>query len=52
MAPIDKSLINKKLLNKNEISWLNDYHSQVYKKLSRFMNKLELNDLQNSCSNI
>ncbi len=52
MAPIDKTLINKKLLNKNEIIWLNKYHSNVYKNLSKFMSKSELNDLKNSCSNI
>ncbi len=52
MAPIDKTLIDKKLLNKNEINWLNNYHSNVYKNLSKFMAKSELNDLKNSCSNI
>ena len=31
MAPIDKSLIKKELLNKNEIKWINNYHSKVYK---------------------
>ena len=51
-APIDKSLINKKLLNKNEINWLNNYHYKVYNNLKKFMNKSELNDLKNHCSNI
>ena len=26
MAPIDKSLINKNILVKSEINWLNNYH--------------------------
>ena len=26
MAPIEKSLINKKILNKKELDWLNKYH--------------------------
>jgi Xaa-Pro aminopeptidase len=31
---IDKTLIDKSLLSKNEINWLNLYHSEVYDKLS------------------
>jgi Xaa-Pro aminopeptidase len=31
---IEKSLIDKSLLNQKEISWLNSYHSEVYEKLS------------------
>ena len=52
LAPIDKSLIEKKLLNKNEISWLNSYHNEVFNNLKKFMNKSELQDLRKSCSNI
>ena len=51
-APIDKSLIQKKLLNKNEINWLNKYHLKVYYKLKKYMNKLELIAFKNLCSNI
>ena len=28
MAPIEKELINKKILNDNEKKWLNSYHSE------------------------
>ena len=52
MAPIDKSLIKKELLNKNEIKWLNNYHSKVYYNLKKYMNKVELAQLKISCSNI
>ena len=52
LAPIDKSLVEKKLLNKNEISWLNNYHTKVFNNLKKFMNKTELLELRNSCSNI
>jgi len=52
LAPIDKSLIEKKLLNKNEIDWLNNYHIKVFNNLKKFMNKSELIELKNSCSNI
>lgn len=34
---IDKNLIDIELLDKNEIKWLNDYHSQVYEKISPFL---------------
>ncbi len=51
-APIDKSLIIKKLLNKKEIYWLNSYHNNVYKILKKYMNKKELIILKKSCSNI
>ena len=51
-VPIDKSLIIKKLLNKKEILWLNQYHQLVYNKLKKYMNKKELILLKESCSNI
>jgi len=52
LAPIDKNLIQKKLLNKTEIKWINQYHSKVYYKLKKYMNKNELVDFKKSCSNI
>ena len=52
MAPIDKSLINKNILKKNEIIWLNNYHKNVFYKLKKFMNKSELSDLRQACSKI
>jgi Xaa-Pro aminopeptidase len=52
LAPIDKSLIQKKLLDKSEIKWLNDYHLKVYNNLKKFMNKAELITLKDCCSNI
>ena len=51
-VPIDKNLIIKKLLKKNEVLWLNQYHRQVYNKIKKYMNKNELNLLKKSCSNI
>ena len=38
---IDKSLIDKSLLEKKEIDWINSYHSEVYEKLSPFLNEEE-----------
>jgi len=34
LAPIDKSLIDKALLNDAEIRWLDDYHDRVWETLS------------------
>ena len=52
MAPIDKSLINKKILKKKEIHWLNNYHQDVFNNLKKFMNKSELLNLKQACSKI
>ena len=51
-APIDKSLIDKKILKEKEINWLNNYHRDVYRNLKRFMNRSELFDLKQACSKI
>jgi len=52
LAPIDKSLVEKKMLNNEEVKWLNSYHFKVFNNLKKFMNKSELRDLKISCSNI
>lgn len=38
---IETSLINKTLLEKRHIDWLNKYHSEVFDKLSPFLNEDE-----------
>jgi len=50
MAPIEKSLIKKKMLNKKEIGWLNKYHAKVKKNLFRFMKLEEKANLIDACS--
>ena len=52
MVPIDKSLINKNILEKDEINWLNNYHKDVFNNIKKFMDKSELSDLRLACSNI
>ena len=52
LVPIDKTLIEKDLLNLNEIRWLNNYHLKVFTSLKKFMSKDELPELKNYCSNI
>ena len=50
MAPIEKDLINKKILSDDEINWINNYHRKVKKNLFRFMNIKEKIDLIKACS--
>jgi Xaa-Pro aminopeptidase len=52
VVPIEKDLINKKILNKNEINWINKYHSGVRKNLFKFMSFQEKIDLTKACSPI
>ena len=52
LAPIDKSLVIKSLLTSSEKHWLNVYHQKVFKHLKQFMNKFELSQLKQSCSDI
>jgi len=50
MVPIDKELINKKLLNSKERKWLNNYHKKVFDNIKGFMLKNEIKDLKKACS--
>lgn len=43
---IEKSLIDKSLLEQKEIDWLNSYHSEVYHKISPFLNAEEISWLR------
>jgi Xaa-Pro aminopeptidase len=52
MAPIDKDLIDLKILNKNEKNWINNYHQKVFSNLNKFMNKKESLKLREACSTI
>jgi len=52
MAPIEKDLIKKKMLNKKEITWLNNYHAKVKNNLFKFMNFEEKANLIKACSPI
>ena len=52
LVPIDKDLVNKKMLNEKEKRWLNSYHQNVYYNLKKYMNKKQLTQLKEACSNI
>ena len=41
LAPIEKDLINTKLLTNKEKNYLFNYHLKVYSKISPFLNKKE-----------
>ena len=37
LFPYEKNLINKKLLNVDQIKWINNYHDLIFRKLSPFL---------------
>ena len=46
LAPIDRHLINRRMLNVKEINWLNDYHDRVYLSLKDSLDKDQLSWLK------
>ena len=52
LVPIDKSLLDKKLLNNREIDWINSYHQLIFKKYNKYMNSNQKKDLINACSKL
>jgi len=50
LVPIDKTLINAKLLDKEEINWLNHYHKTVFAHLFKHLGKKEREWLKNACA--
>ena len=46
LVPLDKNLINKKMLSSKELIWINNYHKKVYNSLKKYMKKLDLKDLK------
>jgi len=46
LAPIDRRLIKRDLLDQVEINWLNQYHQQVYEKLAADLSEQVANWLQ------
>ncbi len=49
LVPFEKKLIEKNLLSRDELHWLNSYHFNVYNKLSPFLNVSEETWLRNAC---
>ena len=49
LVPFEKKLIEKDLLSRDELHWLNSYHDNVYNKLSPFLNVSEKTWLRDAC---
>lgn len=52
LCPIDTTPIAKRLLTKQEIKWLNNYHKMVYSKLRKHLNKEEKAWLKNKTKSL
>lgn len=52
LFPIDKNLIDQSLMTTTEIVWLNDYHRNVYEKLSPHLDKDQQTWLKSMCEPI
>ncbi len=50
LVPIDKDLIDNKLLNLKEKKWLNNYHRKVFASIKNFMSEDERIELKKACS--
>jgi Xaa-Pro aminopeptidase len=50
LFPIDQTLIDRSLMNKEEMVWLKAYHKEVYAKLSPYLNKEEKTWMKKKCS--
>jgi len=51
-APIDRSLINTRMLSPTELKWLNDYHGEVYRKTSPRLKPAEKTWLKQACARL
>ena len=49
LVPFEKKLIEKNLLSRDELQWLNSYHHNVYKKLSSSLDGSEKTWLKDAC---
>jgi len=52
LCPIDRRLINRELLNNEEIKWLNSYHKRVYETLKSHLKSDVLKWLTKQCAPI
>jgi len=52
MFPYENSLIDESILTKKEIEYLDNYHEDVFNKLSPYLNEEETDWLKTKCKNI
>ncbi len=49
-APIDRTLVNRKMLSPSELKWLNAYHAQVFARISPLLERPEKTWLKRACA--
>jgi hypothetical protein len=52
LAPIDKRLVDVRMLSEGERNWLNQYHQKVWDKISPDLNEHHANWLKHATSPI
>ena len=52
LFPIDQNLIEVSLLDNNEITWLNNYHAEVFERVSPFLDDEETAWMKDMCKPI
>ncbi len=52
LAPIDRTLIDIKLLTSDELQWLDGYHARVLKEVGGFMDGAALEWMRTSCATL
>ncbi len=52
LAPIDRRLIDTKLLTRDELQWLDAYHARVLKEVGSFMDGAALEWMKTSCATL
>ena len=50
LVPLDKRLINKYLLNEDEINWINEYHRKVLETMSPYLDNKHKEWLEDACA--
>ena len=52
LVPIDKKLIDISILSQSEINWINKYHEEVFKRISKYLGPKEKNWLIKATSKL
>ena len=52
LVPFEKNLIERKLLSKDDLQWLDLYHQNVYRKLGPFLVDGERKWLRKACEGL
>lgn len=52
LVPFERSMIINSMLNKKEKKWINEYHTEVYEKIHKFLSNNEKEYFKNYCLKI